>query len=232
MNMENKRIMYPVKNIFISRKIETDLFDALKVRPGITLIDESLIKITQVRYSYAPKTKWIFFSSKNGIKYFFVQNPELETDVKFAVIGQSSADYLATFKHKVDFVGKGIDINKIAEDFVAVLQDESVLFPQAIDSLKTVQKHISFSNASHNLFVYKTEIRTDFSIARPDMLVFTSPSNAVAYLGKNKIDSKQIVIAIGATTRNKLKALGVKNILIPETFSEQGLLDLMMQYIL
>ena len=127
------------KSIFISRTLqENSPFNVLKQNAGITLIDESLIQITQIRYSYTPQTKWIFFSSKNAIHYFFAQNPELPTDVAFGVVSNASANYLSSYGKTANFIGQGIDMLKIAKDFKDVLKDDSVLFPQAIDSLQTI----------------------------------------------------------------------------------------------
>lgn len=215
------------KSIFISRDLSEDsLFMKLKDR-NIKIIGESLIDITQIRYSYTPQTKWIFFSSKNAIQYFFAQNPELPDDAFYAVISNVSANYLSTFGKTADFIGKGVDVVQIGKDFREVLKDDSVLFPQAIDSLQTVQKQIAFTNTCYNLYVYKTTIKIDLIIPYTDIVIFTSPSNVKAYFIKNKISSKQTVVAIGNTTKHQLAEYGVTNVLLPAVFDESALLGLL-----
>lgn len=221
------------KKIFISRKLNDESFFKRSVKDkDLLLIDESLISISEIRFSYTPKTDWIFFSSKNAIKYFFSQDPELDPKVKFAVMSSVSADYLKKFEKTADFIGKGVDLAAIAKEFKTLIKDESVLFPQAIDSLKTIQKHLSFINNCYNLFVYKTTLKTDFSIPHCDTLIFTSPSNAEAYCNKYKITPEQTVIAIGTSTKQKLSEFGVRDVLMPDKFSEEGLFDavLKLQY--
>ncbi|MBA3662599.1 MAG: uroporphyrinogen-III synthase [Bacteroidetes bacterium] len=185
---------------------------------------ESLIKITPIRFSNVQKTQWIFFSSKNAIEHFFSQQPEIEAGTKFGVMGKSSAEFLKTYGHAADFIGAGVDIAQIGKDFAEIIKNETVLFPQAIDSLQTIQKHLSFKNISSNLYVYKTTLRTDFEIPSAEILVFTSPSNVSAYFGKYKILPGQKVVAMGTSTQRKLTDYGVKEAITPASFDDEGLL--------
>ncbi|MES2514328.1 MAG: uroporphyrinogen-III synthase [Bacteroidota bacterium] len=217
-----------MKTIFISRNLtQQSPFKKLK-NQDIEIIDESLIEISQIRYSYTPQTKWIFFSSKNAITYFFAQNPQLPLAVKYAVISNSSAIHLLTFGITADFIGDGVDIVQIGKNFRDILKDDSVLFPQAIDSLQTIQKQIAFTNTSYNLYVYKTTIKSDFKIPHTDTVIFTSPSNVDAYFSKNKIDHKQLVLAMGSATKYKLAEYGVVNVLTPVSFDETALVNLLL----
>lgn len=226
MNTEITRLMG--KSIFISKKLQIDSpFQAFDQTKDFKIIDEALIKISQIRFSYTPKTKWIFFSSKNAIKHFFEQEPEIAADVYFAVISPVSANYLITFGKTATFIGEGVDIIKIAKDFRDTLKNDSVLFPQAIDSIQTIQKQLSFTNTCHNLYVYKTVIRADFDIPYSEIVIFTSPSNVKAYLSKYKISTRQTVIAIGGATKNTLKTHGISNVLTPNSFDEKGLFDVL-----
>lgn len=214
------------KRIFISRKLQEDSpFLKLRALPGIEIIDEPLITTLQIRYSYAPQTKWIFFSSKNAIRYFFAQDPQLPADVKHGVMSQESANYLLAFGKTADFIGEGVDTLQIAKDFRDVLKDDSVLFPQAIDSLQTVQKQLAFTNTCYNLYVYKTTLKTGFHIPYADTLIFTSPSNVTAYFTKYKINPQQTVIAMGNATKYKLSQFGISNVLTPAAFNENGLFE-------
>ncbi|MBA3681773.1 MAG: uroporphyrinogen-III synthase [Bacteroidetes bacterium] len=214
------------KTIFFSRKLKADSqFKKLAKENKIQLIDESLICTNEIRFSFTPKTDWIFFSSKNAIKYFFSQNPELHSQIKFGVMSQVSAAYLLKFGKIAQFIGEGVDLAAISKEFGKLIKDESVLFPQAIDSLKTIQKHLSFINTCYNLFVYKTTIKTNFTIPYCDILIFTSPSNVNAYFNKHKVETDQRVIAIGTSTKQKLSDYGIRDVLMPDQFSEEGLFD-------
>lgn len=226
--MISEAISQDIKSVFISRKVdENGAFTRLKNNTTITLIDEPLIEINPVRYSYTPQTKWIFFSSKNSITYFFAQNPILPTNVNYGVVSIVSANYLLTFGKEANFIGQGNNMLQIAKDFKEALKNDTVLFPQAIDSLQTIQKQLSFTNTCYNLYVYKTIIKSDFTIPYTDILIFTSPSNVLSYFNKYKIDSRQLVIAMGDATKYKLTEYGIFNVLVPNSFSENGLYELL-----
>lgn len=217
---------YTPKTIFISRDLnpESPLIVGL-ASSGYKVFHESLITISPIRFSFAPKTDWIFFSSKNAIEHFLSQHPSVEPGTRFAVMGKSSAEYLLQYGKKADFIGEGVDTQSIAKSFAELIKNETVLFPQAIDSLQTIQKHLSFSNISSNLFVYKTTLRTDFNIPSCEVLVFTSPSNVTAYFNKYKILAGQKVVAMGSSTLRKLNNHGIKDAVLPSSFDDQGLLD-------
>lgn len=218
------------KRIFISRKLspESPFFSFLQ-NSDFEIIDQPLIQISQIRYSYTPQTNWIFFTSKNAIDYFFAQDPHPPEHVKYGVIGNASAKHLLNYHVAADFTGKGVNLTHIAKEFREILQNESVLFPQAIDSYQTIQKQLAFTNACYNLYVYKTSIRTDFDIPYADILIFTSPSNATAYYSRYRCDPRQTVIAIGTSTKYKLNEYNVANVLTPHSFDEEGLVEVLME---
>lgn len=169
-----------------------------------------------------------FFSSRNAIKYFFAQNPDVSNDVNYGVISKSSANELRNFEKEANFIGEGIDLFKISKEFRDVLQNESVLFPQAMDSLQTIQKQLSFTNTVYNIYTYKTILKTDFEIPYTDIVIFTSPSNVKAYFSKYKLDRRQFIIAMGSSTKFTLAGYGIKNVFTPKEFNEKALLELIL----
>ncbi|MCW3077596.1 MAG: hydroxymethylbilane synthase [Bacteroidetes bacterium] len=219
--------------IFISKTLLPDspLLSGL-ASSGFEIIHESLIRVLPIRFSYSAKTNWIFFSSKNAIEHFFTQQPQVEPGTKYGVMGKSSAEYLLRYGIKADFIGSGIDTSQIGKDFAEVIKNETVLFPQAIDSLQTIQKHLSFNNISSNLYVYKTTLRSDFTLPPVKVLVFTSPSNVAAYFSKYKIFPGQKVVAMGSSTLRKLTDQGIKDAAIPASFDDEGLLNAILPHLI
>jgi hydroxymethylbilane synthase len=214
------------KTVFISRNLST--ISPILVHLNsleCEVFHEPLVKFSQVRFTHTPPTQWIFFTSRASIHYFFAQDPTLKPDVKYAVMSEISAEYLLLYGKKADFIGTGIDAVKIAKDFSAHIKNETVLFPQAIDSLHTVQKQLSFTNTCYDLSVYKNILRTDFSLPFTDILVFTSPSNVQAYFEKYRLVEGQDIIGTGTTTYEKLKFHGVKEVSMPSSFEDNALLD-------
>lgn len=212
---------------FVSRELhEHSVLRATLERSGYLVHDRSLIKVSPIRFTHTPKCDWIFFSSRNAVKHFFGQDPAISPTVRFAVFGKGTEETLFSFGRKADFVGEGNDAAAIARQFISLLDGDIVLFPQAIDSLQTVQRWLPFNNIARNLFVYKTSFRTDIEIPEADLLIFTSPSNVNAYFSKYRPLSWQKVIAIGTSTKITLKSKGVHEVLLPKEFSEQAIADI------
>ncbi|MGZ3900400.1 MAG: uroporphyrinogen-III synthase [Bacteroidia bacterium] len=231
--MKRKQIQPDLQQIiFISKHLPSKslLLSGLKSTP-YKVIHESLIRITPIRFSFCPKAQWIFFSSKNAIEHFFTQEPEIEEGTKYGVMGKSSAEFLQRYGKTADFIGSGVNTNQIGKDFAEVIKNETVLFPQAMDSLQTIQKHLSFNNISSNLYVYKTSARTDFDLPAAEILVFTSPSNVVAYFNKYNIIPGQKIVAMGASTFRKLNDHGIKDAVMPHSFDDEGLLNAILPYV-
>lgn len=225
--MFNSSYKAPEPNtIFVSRDLPEDsiLKDKLTAL-GYKVIDMSLLHFSQIRFSYSPASDWIFFSSKNAIKYFFAQNPVIQRKTRFAVLGRGSARYLKKFDKSADFIGEGNDAKLIAKQFAQFINNERVLFPMALDSIQTVQRQLGYNNDAINLYVYKTEMKKEFSIPKTEILVFTSPSNVEAYFSKYTITYDQKVIAIGTTTQRKLGEYGIKEVELPKAFDEESLLQ-------
>lgn len=216
-----------MKSIFISRSLDSDsvFFKELSGNK-FTIIDLPLIDIVKIPFSYTPQVNWIFFTSKNSIKYFFEQNPTVSENVKYGIISQASEKTLRYFGKHSTFVGNGVDLAKIAKDFRQVLGNDSVLFPQAMDSLQTIQKYLAFTNTTHNLYTYKTILKTEFELPYTDIVVFTSPSNVKAYFSKYKLDPRQLVVAMGSSTKFKLAEYGAKDVLTPMEFNESSICEL------
>lgn len=218
------------KTVFISRDLTEDSILKSKIAMlGYKLMDVSLLRQSQIRFSYSPLSDWIFFSSKNAIKYFFAQNPVILRKTRFAVFGKGSARYLRQFDREADFIGKGNNATLIARQFATLIENETVLFPMAIDSIQTVQRQLGYNNVAKNLYVYKTELKTDFALPKTEILIFTSPSNVEAYFSKYEILPGQKVIAIGTTTQQKLFSYGIKEVALPNSFEEESLLHTLWQ---
>jgi len=225
MNRSDYRLAEP-NTIFISRDLSEDSILKNKLTElGYKVVDQSLIQFSQIRFSYSPLSDWIFFSSKNAIKYFFAQNPVIQRKTRFAVFGIGSARYLKKFDKVADFIGEGNNATVIAKQFAQLIHNETVLFPMALDSLQTVQRQLGYNNVAKDLYVYKTDIKKDFDIPKTEILLFTSPSNVEAYFSKYQLSEGQKAIAIGTTTQQKLNSYGVKNVELPDSFCEESLLQ-------
>ncbi|WP_442588685.1 hydroxymethylbilane synthase [Pedobacter sp. AW31-3R] len=215
--------------VFISREVgEHNYFRRALENNHVEIEGRSLIRtfpiVNVLDPFYLKRVDWIFFSSRNGVEYFFKLNPVLPKDVKFGVVGRGSEDALRKFGHLADYVGESGDIPEVAEEFADLVKGEVVLFPRAQDSLLSIQKSLTEETKIIDLPIYETVIEEDVDHTYADVLIFTSPSNVDAYFADNLLDPGQQVIAIGSSTGKKFDEMGVTYIL-PYSPDEIGLAE-------
>lgn len=221
---------FPAK-VFITREIsETSYFRNALQKHNIEIDGRSLIRtfptINKLDSYILKHIDWIFFSSKNAIEYFFKLEPLLSKKTKLGVLGRGSEDALRRFGRVPDFNGEeeGIDTVDIALEFAELANGQTVLFPGAKDSLRTIQKALSAETKIVELPVYETIMEDDIEPSYADVLIFTSPSNVEAYFAGNLLQPEQKVICIGRSTGRKFDEMGVKYTL-PYSPDEIGLAE-------
>jgi hydroxymethylbilane synthase len=215
--------------VFISREIgEHSYFRKALAKHEIEIDGRSLIRtfpiVNILDPFYLKNIDWIFFSSRNGVEYFFKLNPVLSKRVKFGVVGRGSEDTLRKFGHLADFVGESGDIEEVAEEFAIRVVDQTVMFPRAQDSLLSIQKSLGPNTKVVDLPIYETVVADNIDGTGAEILIFTSPSNVDAYFAENLLEPEQKVIAIGNSTGKKLEEIGVKYTL-PYSPDEIGLAE-------
>jgi uroporphyrinogen-III synthase len=215
--------------VFISREIgENSYFRKALVKHQIEIDGRSLIRtfpiINTLDPFYLKNIDWIFFSSRNGVEYFFKLNPVLAKKVKFGVVGRGSEDTLRKFGQLADFVGESGDIVEVGGEFAKLVIGKTVMFPRALDSLLSIQKSLSADTKIIDLPIYETVVADDIDGSSADVLIFTSPSNVEAYFVDNLLEPEQKVIAIGNSTGKKFEEMGVKYTL-PYSPDEIGLAE-------
>jgi hydroxymethylbilane synthase len=215
--------------VFISREIpEQNYFRRALNKHKIKIEDRSLIRtvpmVNILDPFYLKNIDWIFFSSRNGVEFFFKLKPALSKKVKFGVVGRGSEDALRKYGHLADYVGESGDIKEVAEDFALLVRGETVMFPRAQDSLLSIQKSLFADTKVVDLPIYETILVDEVDKTYADVLIFTSPSNVEAYFAENLLDPGQKVIAIGSSTGKKFDEMGV-SYTMPFSPDEMGLAE-------
>lgn len=223
--------------VFISRnEKENDFFKRCLEANGYTVFCQSLIETKPIAVKVFPPADWVFFSSKNAVRHFFEQNP-FTNGARFGAISKATADEIRKYGKRVEFMG-GNDTKLTAKKFSKVAGNKKVLFPQAKESLRTIQQHLKKEQVI-DLPVYETLKKYNkFSISDISIFVFTSPSNIEAFFethNKNNFPSlwsrKRVgFIAMGNTTANALEKLKVKVIAQPASFDDLGLVQAVMSW--
>jgi len=213
-------------SVLITRDLNEDsFFKNVLEGNGYTVKGVSFIETIQVPVKEVPSTDWIFFASANGVRFFFEQNPELKSKVKFAAIGKSTEEELKKYNRNAAFVGSINDTKVVGKKFAKTVGAETVLFPQAKGGLRTIQQQFENAEKLKDLTVYETVKKVNAKLPEVEVIVFTSPSNVESYFEKGKINDKQRVIAMGKSTEKKLQTFGVEHCILPESFDEIGLVQ-------
>ncbi len=214
--------------IFISRDIrKNDLFKSGLEARGCSVSGCSLIDIKRVPMRKYTKTDWVFFSSKHAVRHFMQQQPDVD-GCRFATVGKSTAEELRKFGKRADFIGDADNTKMTGKKFAALAGSKSILFPQAKESMRTIQLQVTSKTQVIDLVVYETVKNTD-RFEPPaegfDVYVFTSPSNVDTFYEKHRIPAHSKVVAMGDATANALRKHGVKTDRMPASFDDLGLLQ-------
>lgn len=214
------------KNVFVSRDLTDDSY--LKKyfnHHPYSISGESLIEFKALPFDNVVDIDWVFFTSKKAIKYFYESGGQLRHDVKIAVMGNGTLPGLADYKLKADFVGSGNDVDETAEKFGEAAAGKKVLFPQAENSLQSIQKRLKDKIEIIDLKVYSNQPKSAFKKREADIMVFTSPMNVRTYFSKYEIESGVKVVAIGKSTAGEIEKFYDGPISIPFRFEDKNLVD-------
>lgn len=218
-----------VTNVLITRDIEPDHYLINKLASqNIQLDGVSFVAFEAVHFQEIPQTDWIFFYSKNGVKYFFTQpnDNELLKNVKLAAIGKATADALLLMGRTADFVGEG-QPDQVAKEFLQLAKRQSVLFPRAVNSNNSIRKQIEEACNCYDLIVYKNNIKPQLITKQYEIIVFTSPLNVEGFLSSNQIKQESKLISIGPSTTEKLKEFNFTKVIESPTPEMASLIKLL-----
>ncbi len=213
-------------SVLITRDLqENSFFKNVLEGNGYNVFGISFIETKKINISAIPATDWIFFASSNAVEHFFSQNPEIKSKTKFGVIGKSTEQELKKYNRNAAFVGSVNDTKVVAKKFAKTVGEETVLFPQAKNGLRTIQQQFSDASKLFDLSVYETVKKENINLPKAEILVFTSPSNVESFFENGKISPAQKIIAIGKSTEKKLQEKGIEKCILPESFDEVGLAE-------
>lgn len=213
-------------SVFISRKLnDNSYFKKNLTAYNYTVTGKSLIKTFPIKVDKIPNADWIFFSSSQAVDHFLKQVPNIPANIKFAAIGQSTADALNRFNIIPSFIGTNTEMADVGRKFSVEVKNKTILFPKSRQSLRTIQRELLYENDIIDLNVYETLFADNIIERDEEVLVFTSPSNVEAYFTKNKLKVNQKVIAIGSSTRDKLNSFNIFDLSIASGPNEIGLAE-------
>ncbi len=218
--------------IFISRELQPDSALLHLLVPYNWAIEaRTLLQLQGIPFALPSAQDWIFFSSKNGVAFFFQALRKQQwpvPTVRWACIGSATAEALKQQGITPNFVGTG-DPDTTAVLFKPVAQGQKILFAGASHARATLHLAVQQFAQTTLLPVYDNRPIPEPAASDAEVLIFTSPMNASSYFGKNPLQAHQQLIAIGKSTAQCLQEFGFTQIGIPENPSETALAQLLLQ---
>lgn len=191
---------------------------------GFQLIAQSLIRFEAAPIEKKiPLTDVLFFTSPRAFD-FYLQSNSIEKKQELACLGSRTKNHMVQNGFNVSFFG--LDSTKpleVALDFKTWLGDRTVLFPVSNISNRSVQQVLS-DEQIYEVVVYHTIPKAIHLPVPPDVLIFSSPSNAEAYLQQNQVSDSQKIACFGTTTQQFLKSKNIEAIILKSP-DENGVMD-------
>lgn len=191
---------------------------------------------------------WLFFTSANGVHCFFemVKDARKETlqKLRMAVVGSKTEMTLRKYGREADFVPSVFNAETMAKEFMALYPaNQSVLLIQGKQSRTDLTDAFTVGGrAFANIKIYETKtnetagdlLNTVLSEKPPQFITFTSPSTVEAFValaGKGRLRTEPVTVCIGTTTKRSATDAGFHNIIVPSTFTVEGMIEKMSDYI-
>ncbi len=216
---------------FISRTQTLDSdFTRLLQAQGWEVHGQSLVTLEALPFDAVPDVDWMFFASKNAVAFFFQHLKKQRIAVprvKWAALGDATAASLAVYVATIDFIGNGEP-----EYSARAFQEEArtganirVLFPAARHSMQSIAALLQPPFQALHLEVYDNQPIANPVQRMEDVLVFTSPMNAQTYFSRFGLLPFQRVVAIGPTTAEALRELGIASVRTAVAPNERSLAE-------
>jgi hydroxymethylbilane synthase len=214
------------KSVLITRELpKKTFFRTALEKNGYQVTGVGLTTFEQVEIVEIPETDWVFFSSKNCVNHFLGQNPQLHENLKIGSIGGGTDAEVRKRGYESNFIGHSTDTVQIGKDFAKIVGNGSVLFPQSSSSYRTVQKQFENQSNLHEIVAYNSVENSAAVIEKADVVVLTSPTNAMLYFRKDGAVDGVTFIAMGNSTAKTLEENGVTDYILPWNSSVLALID-------
>lgn len=183
----------------------------------------SMIDFAAKDFSVPDPVDILFFSSKNGVRYFFEAH-ELPAGTVTACVGKETARVLRKNNIEPAFIGEnsGNPVS-VGEAFLKFIGQKHVFFPTSNASLHTIANLLP-ENQKTIASIYETKTNAK-KVPEADIYIFSSPSNVHGFLEKNKIEEGKRVIAWGLVTERALMDRDLFPEYVLETGQKEELLD-------
>ena len=149
----------------------------------------------------------------------------LAAQTKVAALGSGTLAALKEYGIHPEFVGNDEEPTIVGAQFLELAKNKTIIFPCAEKSLRSVQMQLENNATVYDIPTYRTIEKEIDSTIDADIWIITSPSSVNA-LKRQIQQSKAIFVAMGQSTANALKHIGIMNVHIAPFTSMQALSDI------
>jgi uroporphyrinogen-III synthase len=191
------------------------------------------------------KIDLIIFTSVNSVSFFYQRINQLKPNLDFKqisiiAVGTKTAEMCKQLLLKVDVVPQKFSSKGIIDSFSNIdLENKNVLLPQSDISKKDLAEELKKKKANvFQVTVYKNVLpnRNDLKevielieSSRIDVFIFTSPSTFRNFIELMNIKDpakffhQKVIAAIGETTEDEIKKIGLRHIIKPDISTLESL---------
>lgn len=171
---------------------------------GIQLTCQSFIGFEGLDFSLDEEPRHLFFGSPRAVDYYLTQ-AEIPSGCAIYCIGKATANHLGQRGISVRYYGKEAgNPALVGAEIKELLHGEILHIALSTQSNHSILKALG-EEQCRLIYVYKTLEKPAILPEKYPVYIFTSPSNAQAFLQSNTLDDDAIVIAWGQTTKGFLE---------------------------
>jgi hydroxymethylbilane synthase len=215
-------------SVFISRELAADSVLARACADhSIALHAESLINFEAVQGDWPNTADWLMFSSRTAVAMFARQDHSRFVHCRFGAIGEGTARALRRLGLSVACTLDPLHLESSARAFATTVAGQTVAFPQAENSLQSIQAYVQDQVRVLDWVVYRNSPKAQTAIPDVQLALLTSPMNARTYLEHYPERKQQRLVAIGESTAKALRQAGAWNVFEARRPSELALVEAM-----
>ncbi|MBI1193043.1 MAG: hydroxymethylbilane synthase [Bacteroidetes bacterium] len=213
-------------SIFISRDLAPDSVLARACADhAISVHAQSLLDFEPVPGPWPADGQWLMFSSRTAAGLFASQDQRLFAHCRFGAIGEGTARALRRLGVPVAVTLDPQDLDQSCRDFAEKAAGQTVVFPQAENSLRSIQERLAGQVNVVDWVVYRNSPKKDVVVPDVQLAILTSPMNARNYLEHYPERKSKRMIAIGESTAKALRQAGAFHIFEARRPSDLALVE-------
>ena len=239
-----ERFIRKLAGLLEERGAETDLRPVLRIRQLPENIPDDLSGYT-----------WIVFTSVQGVKCFFEnrkrkicgRGPASAAErsgytcigdvrelgnMRFAVIGEGTAEDLAGYGIRADFEPSVYTARALGKELPARLtENDRVLILRAENGSPDLAEEFDSAGVNYtDTVVYRTEADPSVFLrpaTQTDYIVFASAAGVRNYFAQNELPEKTVPVCIGPSTEKEFRRHSTEEVLTAGTHTAEGIAELL-----